>query len=116
MRQELFGEKHPDVANSLNNLGTTYFHLKNTTSAIDFLINAMEMRKEILGNRHPDTISSAYNLVSVLVGTGNREKAGRLAGEFLSFVPLNHPKRSFFEQYGAMYQATRKKKLKKKRR
>jgi tetratricopeptide (TPR) repeat protein len=110
MQQELFGEKHPDIAESLNNLGYTYDILDNYQKAANFYESALKMRRELLGEKHPRTILTCGNLIRVLSKLGKREQAGRLAGEFLSYVPQNHPRRRFFEEYGAAYRKARKKK------
>jgi tetratricopeptide (TPR) repeat protein len=110
MRQELFGEKHPDIALSLNNLAYTYDILNNKQKATNFYESALKMRRELLGEKHPDTISTCGNLIQTLSELGKRAQAGRLAGEFLSYVPQNHPDRWFFEEYGAAYRKASKKK------
>ncbi|HEX8195463.1 MAG TPA: tetratricopeptide repeat protein [Pyrinomonadaceae bacterium] len=99
MNQELFGEKHPNVASSLNNLGTTYDNLGNHKEALKHLNFALEIRRAFLTERHPHTILTCYNLISVLSKTGGIEKAIKLAREFLSYVPPNHPNRKFFEHH-----------------
>jgi tetratricopeptide (TPR) repeat protein len=110
MQQELFGEKHPDTASSLHSLGYTYDLLNNKQKAANFYESAMKMRQELLGEKHPDTILSYGNLIQTLSKLGKREQAGRLAGEFLSYVPPNHPQRWIFEEYGAAYRKARKNK------
>lgn len=110
MRWELFGEKHPNIARSLNNLGYIYDKLGNHQQAANFYESALKMRRELLGEKHPDTIRSCRNLIRTLSELGKREQAGRLAGEFLSYVPQNHPERWLFEEYGAAYRKALKKK------
>lgn len=97
--RELFGEKYLDVARSLNNLGLTYSDLGNKSEAVKHLNSALEMRRELLGERHPSTILTCYNLISVLSKTGRLEKSIKLAREFLSYVPADHPDRKFFEHH-----------------
>ena len=111
MQQELFGEKHPDIAKSLNNLGLAYGRLDNHLKAVEYYGKALQMFREILGNKHPNTILICKNLIIKLLGIGYKERAGRLAGEFLSYVPQNNPYRKFFEKHGAAYrQALQRKK------
>lgn len=113
LQQELFGSKHPDIADTLHSIAITYVGLGNKKKANELFEKAFEMFESFLGKSHPHTISACSNLISVLLETGYAEKAGRLAGEFLSYIPQNHPRRKFFEQYGQIY---RKAKTKKRRR
>ena len=110
MRQELLGEKHPDIAQSLNNLASTYDYLGNYRKAFNLYESALKMSRELSGEKHPKTILTCGNLIRTLSKLGKREQAGRLAGEFLSYVPQNHPDRKFFEEYGAAYRKARKQK------
>ncbi len=110
IQQELFGVKHSDIAQSLSNLGLTYNYLGNHQKALELHEQALKMQQELLGEKHPDTISSCRNLIQTLSELGKREQAGRLAGEFLSYVPQNHPDRKLFEKYGAVYRKSSKKK------
>ncbi|MGC2235200.1 MAG: FxSxx-COOH system tetratricopeptide repeat protein [Pyrinomonadaceae bacterium] len=112
IRLELFGEKHPSVADSLNNLGEIYSDLGNHQKAVEHHDKALQMIRDILGNQHPRTILYCNNLILELLQIGYREKAGRLAGEFLSYVPQNNPYRKIFEEYGAMYRKARQGKKK----
>lgn len=110
IQQELLGVKHPDVAVSLNSLGNTYTGLGNDKKAIEFLEQALMIFKELLGEKHPHTITTCSNLINVWLKTGRIEKAGKLAGEFLSYIPQNHPQRKTFEKYGLVYHKSLKKK------
>ena len=112
IRRESFGEKHPSIANSLANLGGAYRNLSNYEKSVEKFVEALEIFRETLGNRHSHTIKACSNLISDLVKLGFREKAGRLAGEFLSYVPPNHPDRKFFEKYGMAYRKAKQRKKK----
>jgi tetratricopeptide (TPR) repeat protein len=110
MQQALFGKKHPLIALSLNNFGVSYHHLENWNKAIELYELALEMRRELLGEQHPNTIKTCTNLITALSKTGKNEDAKKLADEFLSYVPQNHPDRKFFEKHAAPYQKPLKKK------
>lgn len=110
MWQELFGEKHPEIARTLNNLGYLYEELGNHQKAANFYEFALKMRRELLGEKHPKTILTCGNLIQILSELGKREQAGKLADEFLSYIPQNHPYREFFEEYGEAYRKARKNK------
>jgi tetratricopeptide (TPR) repeat protein len=112
MFQELLGEKHPNVARTLNNIGSTNSRLGNKTEAVKHLNSALEMRRALLGERHPHTILTCSNLISVLSETGGLEKAIKLAREFLSYVPRNHPKRRFYEQHAKTHSSPSRRKKK----
>ncbi len=103
VRQELFGEKHPITGNSLNNVGSTYSALGDHKEALKYVLLAFTNSQETFGNRHPDTILTAANLVTAYLALGHIERAGKLAAEFLNYIPFNDPKRLFFEKIGAPY-------------
>ncbi|WP_375506501.1 tetratricopeptide repeat protein [uncultured Nostoc sp.] len=49
MRQRLLGYEHPDVADSLNNLGLNYFKQGNYKEAESLFLQAFEIRERRLG-------------------------------------------------------------------
>jgi tetratricopeptide (TPR) repeat protein len=78
MRQELFGEKHPDIATSLNSLGVTYRDLGNHQEALKLNKQALEMRQELFGEKHPDIAASLNNLGATYRDLGNHQEALKL--------------------------------------
>ena len=108
MQRELFGDKHPKIAMSLNYIGLIYDDLGKRKEALECHNSALIINRELLGNKHPDTILTCFNLISVLSETGGIEKAVRLAREFLSYVPPNHPDRWFFEKHAIIHSSTRR--------
>lgn len=112
IRLELFGKKHPEVASSLSNIGYTYSRLKDRGKAIEAYQIALKTYRELLGEKYPETVTTCHNLIDVLNAIGKTEQAGRLAGEFLSYVPSNHPDRKFFEKHGAAYRKAKQRKKK----
>ena len=50
MRRQIFGEKHPDVATSYSNVGTTFGKLGHHKEALEMLEKALEIRKQIFGD------------------------------------------------------------------
>jgi tetratricopeptide (TPR) repeat protein len=109
MLQELYGDKHPLVATSLENLAYTYKRSGNKVKAIEYCKASLKIKRNLLGEKHPYTISSCLNLISVLSETGGIEKAMKLAREFLSYIPRNHPDRKFFEKHAKIHSGNRKK-------
>ena len=62
MSRKLLGDRHPDVATSLNNLAALYRSQGRYEEAEPFYQQALEMRRELLGDRHPSVASSLNNL------------------------------------------------------
>ncbi|MDF5730281.1 MAG: tetratricopeptide repeat protein, partial [Rhizonema sp. PD38] len=66
-----FGEEHPDVATSLNNLALLYDSLGRYSEAEPLYIQALEMTKRLLGEQHPDVAKSLNNAIySVVINLG----------------------------------------------
>ena len=55
MRKDLLGDRHPDVATSLNNLALLYCYQNRYDDAKLLFLQALEIRRSILGREHPDT-------------------------------------------------------------
>jgi hypothetical protein len=62
IRKRLLGDKHPDVATSLNNLAVFYKSLGRWSQAERLYVDALAMRKHLLGDKHPDVATSLNNL------------------------------------------------------
>ncbi|WP_049858500.1 tetratricopeptide repeat protein [Gloeothece citriformis] len=78
-----FGEEHPDVATSLNNLAVLYHYQGRYTEAEPLYLQALEMRKQLLGQSHPDVATSLNNLAILYYSMGRYEKAEPLYLEAL---------------------------------
>jgi tetratricopeptide (TPR) repeat protein len=104
IRKEVLGEKHPDTASSYSNIGFTYGQFGNKEKKIECYQKAVDISREVLGESHPNTILYCKSLIITLIGAGKIERTGRLAGEFLKYVPRNHPERWIFVKYGKNYQ------------
>lgn len=115
IQQKLFSDRHPDVVISLNSLGTSYLKLRNNKKAVEYFDTALKLSRELVGDSHPLTVSICVNLILALLEIGNVEKAGRLAGEFLRYIPPDNPHRKTFEKYGAVYSKSSKSKRKRRR-
>ncbi|MBF0606871.1 MAG: tetratricopeptide repeat protein [Magnetococcales bacterium] len=72
---EIYGEKHPDVANSYNNIGETWRALGDPKQAIAFLEKALAILFEVYGERHPYVATIYNNLAYVYWQSGDPEKA-----------------------------------------
>lgn len=90
IRRELFGERHPDIADSLNNVGGTYGNLGDYKRGLEYSEKALKLCREILGDKHPRTILFVNNVVALLADLNRRDQAFELLSEFLSQLPKEH--------------------------
>ncbi|MBV6341500.1 tetratricopeptide repeat protein [Candidatus Magnetobacterium casense] len=65
IRLVVYGEKHPNVATSYNNIGTAYRILCNQDQAIVFHEKALTLWLEIYGEKHSD-VATSYNNIGVV--------------------------------------------------
>ncbi len=95
MRQELLGDRHPDVATSLNNLAALYKSQGRYDAAEPLYQQALALRQDLLGDRHPDVAASLNNLAGLYYSQGRYEAAEPLYQQALeilmSTVGENHP-------------------------
>ncbi len=75
MRQEILPEKHPDIANSLNNLAALYKNQGRYTEAEPLLHQALAMLQEILPEKHPAIANSLNNLAALYQAKGDTNLA-----------------------------------------
>ena len=71
----MLGEKHPNFASSLNNLGLMYSAQGNHAKAEPLQLQALGLRKEVLGQKHPKYALSLHNLATLYLAEGNCAKA-----------------------------------------
>ena len=62
IRVKLFGEEHPDTAQSYFNLGVTQYALGNFSSALQSDQRTLDIRVKLFGEGHPDTAQSYFSL------------------------------------------------------
>ncbi len=70
-----FGEQHPDVATSLNNLAGLYESQGRYEDAEPLYKDALKMRKKLLGEQHPSVATSLNNLAGLYESQGRYEDA-----------------------------------------
>jgi CHAT domain-containing protein/tetratricopeptide (TPR) repeat protein len=75
VRRQLLGKRHPDYANSLNNLAGLYRAMGEHPKALPLLLEARELRAKGLGQRHPDYAGSLNNLAALYQEMGEHGKA-----------------------------------------
>ena len=83
IRQQVLGEEHADVANSLNNLGLLYQSMGRYQQAEPLLTQALEMLRRLLGNEHPSVATSLNNLGLLYQLMGRSQQAEPLYTEAL---------------------------------
>jgi CHAT domain-containing protein/Flp pilus assembly protein TadD len=65
MEKGLLGERHPDYADSVNNLAVLYYRLGDFARAEPLLLQALELTKHLHGEHHPDYAYSLNNLAAL---------------------------------------------------
>ena len=55
LRQELLGERHPDVAGSLYNLAALYYNTQRYREALQSIQLTIQIYEQTIGNEHPTT-------------------------------------------------------------
>ena len=73
--KERFGEQHPSVASSLNNLAVLYESQGRYEAAEPLYLEALELLKQLLGEQHPDVATSLNNLALLYQAQGRYETA-----------------------------------------
>ena len=95
MLRAIYSGNHPDVTNSLNNIGLVYNSLGEHTKALQYYQEALEMRKAIYSGNHPDVANSLNNIGTVYDRLGEHTKALQYYQEALEMLKViyssNHP-------------------------
>ena len=84
--RQRFGNEHPDVASSLNNLAGLYRAQGRYEQAEPLYVESLELRKRLLGEEHPDVASSLNNLAGLCESQGRYEQAEPLYVESLELM------------------------------
>jgi tetratricopeptide (TPR) repeat protein len=79
-----FGENHPDVATSLNNLAVLYESQGRYEEAEPLYLQALELMQRLLGENHPDVASPLNNLALLYNTQGNYTEAEALSQQALT--------------------------------
>ena len=83
MDRQLYGDRHPHVADDLINLGAIQYDLGHYTEAERFDRQALDITQSFYGQNHPATASALTILGRTLVSEGNREEAAGLLKQAL---------------------------------
>jgi tetratricopeptide (TPR) repeat protein len=95
LRQELFGERHPSVATSINNLALLYYSQGRYEKAEPLYKQSLSLKQELFGERHPSVATSINNLAALYESQGRYEEAEPLCVRALQIAEvvlgLDHP-------------------------
>jgi tetratricopeptide (TPR) repeat protein/CHAT domain-containing protein len=95
LAREIWGDKHPNVATSLNNLASLYQSLNRYQEAEPLYQEALEIDRESLPPRHPDLASHLNNLAGLYESLNRYQEAELLYLEALEIdresLPPRHP-------------------------
>ncbi|MES0336780.1 MAG: tetratricopeptide repeat protein [Candidatus Magnetobacterium sp. LHC-1] len=72
---EVYGERHPYVATSYNNIGSAWDTLGDPKQAIAFYEKSLAILLEVYGERHPYVATTYNNLAYVYSHTGDPQKS-----------------------------------------
>jgi len=75
LRRSSLPDDHPDIAQSLNNLGSLYMRSGRFDRAVPMLEQAIERFRRTHGDRHPQVVVVTYNLGSTLSDAGRLKEA-----------------------------------------
>ncbi len=108
LAKEKYGENHPDVATSYNNIGAVYKDLGEYEKALEYLQKASKIRLQVLGENHPDVALSYNNIGAAYKDLGEYEKALEYYQKSLKIRPQvlgeNHPDvAQSYNNIGAVY-------------
>ncbi|MCE5319465.1 MAG: tetratricopeptide repeat protein, partial [Parachlamydia sp.] len=72
---KVYGDEHPDVASSLNNLGSAWQDLGDAKKAIRYCEKALRIYKKVFGDEHPNMAISLNYIGSAWYDLGDAKKA-----------------------------------------
>jgi tetratricopeptide (TPR) repeat protein len=75
MDKEVYGDRHPDVARDLNNIGMAWHALGEPKKALGYYEQALSIDKEVYGDRHPDVAARLNNIGEAWRVLGEPKKA-----------------------------------------
>jgi CHAT domain-containing protein/Flp pilus assembly protein TadD len=84
LRREQLGDRHPDVAQSLNNLANLYYDQGRYGEAEPLHQESLALHREQLGDRHPHVATSFNNLAELYRDQGRYGEAEPLHQESLA--------------------------------
>jgi serine/threonine protein kinase/tetratricopeptide (TPR) repeat protein len=91
MRQRLFKGDHPDIAESLNNLGYCLAALNRFDEGLQMHQTALAMRRRLYRGDHPNLALSLGNLAATLISVHRAAAALPMAKEAMEMLQRIHP-------------------------
>jgi tetratricopeptide (TPR) repeat protein len=82
--KELYGDRHPDVATNLNNIGSAWHALGEHKKAIEYYEQALSIDKVVYGDRHSEVATDLNNIGSAWDDLGEPKKAIKYYEQALS--------------------------------
>jgi tetratricopeptide (TPR) repeat protein len=64
--KQIYGNRHPNMANRLNNIGAAWDSLGDSKKAIEYYEQGLAIDKELYGGRHPNVAIKLNNSGSAL--------------------------------------------------
>jgi CHAT domain-containing protein/tetratricopeptide (TPR) repeat protein len=109
MQEKLLGSEHPDVATSLNDLGSMYVDQGSYSQAEQLHRRALEIREKVFGPGHPEVAESLALLGSLRLIQGSLSSAEPLFRRALeirekSFGPEHQEVAAYLHGLAALYQ------------
>lgn len=86
-RRRVYGSKHLDVAESLNDLGLISYDLRNMDETETYYREALAIRQQLLEEDHIDVLKSLNNVATTLFFKGEADEAEALFREVLARSP-----------------------------
>ena len=105
---EQFGDSHPDVATSYNNIGLVYNDQGNYVKALESYNKALEIYLSVFGDKHPNVATNYNNIAVVYFSQGNYAQAleyyNKALEIYLSVFGDRHPNvATNYNNIGAVY-------------
>ena len=105
---EQFGDSHPDVATSYNNIGLVYNDQGNYVKALESYNKALEIYLSVFGDKHPNVATNYNNIAVVYFSQGNYAQAleyyNKALELYLSVFGDRHPNvATNYNNIGAVY-------------
>ncbi len=70
-----YGEQHPDVAATLNNIGLTWDRLGEYRKALDYYAQALDINRQAYGEQHPAVARNLNNIARAWYNLGEYQQA-----------------------------------------
>ncbi len=93
LKEQVFGNEHPEYGNSLSNLSAHYYALGMKDLSIDLANQVLQIREKELGRSHPSTLDSLYNIGIINFDSQHYEHAKDSFEKFLSSYVSAYPRR-----------------------